>query len=277
MKTSIPIFLFAVLLAGCDVPIDLDIEQTPPQVVIEALLTDRPGEPFVRVTQSVDFYYQGPATRINDAVVTLRNELGQSVEFGHYEGDNIDSMGYYLPPVGFAGQVGRIYTVTVSAAGKTFEATDSLKYVTSIDSLAYRPNRFAAQDPPSNGKTYEILVYAKEPQESKDYYLVKYYRNDSLTYNGDSDVYVLDDYGVGENIDGVPSAILFGDEDLAEIEMFSLTRDGFLYYNDLVTIMNSDGGMFSPPPANPRSNFSNGALGFFQVSAASERSIVVDY
>lgn len=269
--------MFSALLSGCDVPIDLDLDQTPPEVTIEALLTNRPGEPFVRVTLSVDFYYEGHATRLNDAIVTLRNDLGQSVAFSHYAGGSADSVGYYLPPEGFAGQVGRIYTLTVFAQGKTFEATDSLKYVTSIDSLSYRPNRFAEQDPPSDGKTYELLIYAKEPQESKDYYLVKYYRNDSLTYNGDSDVYVLDDYGVGENIDGVPSAVLYSDNDLARIEMFSLTREGFLFYNDLVTIMNSDGGMFSPPPANPRTNFSNGALGFFQVSAASERSIVVDY
>jgi hypothetical protein len=277
MKRYLPALVFSILLAGCDVPIDLDLEQTRPQVVIEGLVTNRPGEPFVRVTLSTDFYYEGHATRIDDATVTLRNDLGQSVAFSHYAGSNLDSAGYYLPPAGFAGQVGRVYTVIVSAEGKVFEATDSLKYVTSIDSLAYRPNRFAQEDPPSDGKTYELLIYAKEPQETKDYYLVKYYRNDSLTYNGDSDVYVLDDYGVGENIDGVPSAILYSDNDLARIEMFSVTREGFLFYNDLVTIMNSDGGMFSPPPANPRTNFSNGALGFFQVSAASARSIVVDY
>jgi hypothetical protein len=276
MRKLLIILIFPLVLAGCDVPIDLDIEQTPPQIAIEALVTNRPGQPFVRVTLSADFYYEGAASHVSDAIVTLRNDLGQSVAFSHYAGNNTDSTGYYLPPQGFAGQVGRIYTLSVLARGKTYEATDSLKYVTSIDSLAYRPNVYAQQDPPSDGKIYELLIYAKEPQESKDYYLVKYYRNDSLTYGGDSDVYVLDDYGVGENIDGVPSAIWFGIGDKAEIEMYSLTRQGFLFYNDLVIIMNSDGGMFSPPPANPRTNFSNGALGFFQVSAASSRSIVLE-
>src|SRR5690349_363226 len=277
MRYLIIVLFVVATLMSCDVPIDLDLQQTPPQVAIEALLTNRPGQPFVRVTLSTDFYNEGHATRIPDATVSLRNEAGDVVNFTHYAGNNEDSIGYYLPPVGFAGQIGRIYTLTVNAEGTVYEATDSLKYVTSIDSLSYRPNIYAVQDPPPSGKTYELLIYAKEPQESKDYYLVKYYRNDSLTYNGDTDVYVLDDYGVGENIDGVPSAIWYGDGDLARIEMYSLTRDGFLFYNDLVTIMNSDGGMFSPPPANPRTNFSNGALGFFQVSATSDRSIVVDY
>jgi hypothetical protein len=277
MRRSIAALLFALTIWGCDVPIELDIHQTPPRVTIEGLVTDTPGQPFVRVTLSVDFYYEGHSTRVSDANVILKNDLGENVTFNHYSGNNNDSTGYYLPPAGFAGQVGRIYTVSVTTQGKTFEATDSLKYVTSIDSLAYRPNIYAQQDPPPSGHIYELLIYAKEPQASKDYYLVKYYRNDSLTYNGDTDVYVLDDYGVGENIDGVPSAILYKDNDLARIEMYSLTREGYLFYNDLVTIMNTDGGMFSPPPANPRTNFNNGALGFFQVSAGSSRSIVVDY
>jgi hypothetical protein len=276
MKNGSIILLLLVTLAGCDVPIELDLQQTPPQVTIEALLTDKPDQPFVRVTLSADFYSEDGAAGVQDAVVTLKDDIGQSVAFYHYEGSNTDSLGYYLPPEGFAGQIGRIYTLTVIAEGKTFEATDSLKYVTSIDSLAYRPNIYAVQDPPSDGKIYELLIYAKEPQETKDYYLVKYYRNDSLTYGWETEVYVLDDYGVGESINGVPSAIWYDIGDKAEIEMYSLTRQGFLFYNDLVIIMNSDGGMFSPPPANPRTNFSNGALGFFQVSGVSSRTIVLE-
>lgn len=275
MKSLSIILLLMVILAGCDVPIDLDLQQTPPQVTIEALLTDKPDQPFVRVTLSTDFYSETAADGVPDALVTLKDDLGQSLPFAHYNGSNSDSVGYYLPPAGFAGQIGRIYTLSVVAKGKTFEATDSLKYVTSIDSLSYRPNIYAVQDPPPDGKTYELLIYAKEPQETKDYYLVKYYRNDSLTYGWETEVYVLDDYGVGESINGVPSAIWYGIGDKAEIEMYSLTRDGYLFYNDLVIIMNSDGGMFSPPPANPRTNFNNGALGFFQVSAVTSRTIVL--
>lgn len=276
MKRIITISLCLVLfMTACDVPIDLDLEQTPPQVSIEALLTDRPGKQFVRLTLSTGFYDQSRAESITGAVVTLKDDLGTVVSFIHYQGTDSDSAGFYLPPAGFAGQTGRTYTVTIQAQGRVFEATDKLMRVTSIDSLAYRPNRFALENPPSDGKIYELLVYAKEPQETKDYYLVKYYRNDSLTYNGDTDVYVLDDYGVGENIDGVPSIVLYAIDDKAGIEMYSLSRDGFLFYTDLVTIMNSDGGMFSPPPANPRTNFSGGALGFFQVSAVASKEVVV--
>lgn len=264
------------MLVGCDVPIELDLNQTPAQISIEALLTNRPGKQFVRITLSTDFYDQGNADRVTNASVILRDNLGESIVFSHYGGPDTDSAGYYLPPAGFAGVLDRTYTIVVAAAGKTYEATDKLTRVTSIDSLGYRPNRFVAEDPPSDGKIYELLIYAKEPQDTKDYYMVKYYRNDSLTYDGQTDVYVLDDYGVGENIDGVPSDVLYAIADTAGLEMYSISRDAFLFYNDLVTILNSDGGMFSPPPANPRTNFSGGALGFFQVSAVNSKEVIVE-
>jgi hypothetical protein len=265
----------ALLTAGCDVPIDLDLDQTQPVVSIEALLTDRPGKQYVRLTLSTDFYSQSRPQSISNAIVTLKDDHGESVSFIHYQGTDTDSAGMYFPPAGYAGKVGRTYTITIQAQGSVYEATDKLLRVTSIDSLAYRPNIYAVQDPPPDGKTYELLVYAKEPQNTKDYYMVKYYRNDSLTYRGDTDVYVLDDYGIGEDINGIPSSVLFAISDKAGLEMYSLSRDGFLFYNDLVTIMNSDGGMFSPPPANPRTNFNGRVLGFFQVSAVSSREVVL--
>ena len=58
------------LLVACDVPIDLDLDQTPPIVSIEALLTDRPGKQFVRVTMSTDFYNQQDAERVTNASVS---------------------------------------------------------------------------------------------------------------------------------------------------------------------------------------------------------------
>ena len=40
-------------------------------------------------------------------------------------------------------------------------------------------------------------------------------------------------------------------------------------------LINNDGGLFGSPPANVRTNLTNGALGFFQVSAMETREITV--
>jgi hypothetical protein len=263
----------AILLASCEETVQLDINQVPQRVVIEAQVTDIPGLQFVRVTRSAGFYEPGATNRVADAQVIIRDDSGEQMQFVHNPGGSPDSVGYYLPASGYTGVAGQTYTMTVSLDGQTYEAIDKLIRVTKIDSLGYRPNVFRERDEPSDGKIWELLIYAKEPQDTEDNYLIKYYRNDSLVYDGDTDVYVLNDYGVGENIDGVPSSVYYAPGDKARVEMYSLSRDGFLFYSDLVTVLNSDGGMFSPPPANPRSNISGGAMGFFQVSAMSSKEV----
>lgn len=271
----ITILFIAIFLAGCEETVLLDLDQVPERVVIEGQVTDIPGRQFVRVTRSAGFYQTGTTSRVNDAQVIIRSDAGEEIQFNHNPRGSTDSVGYYLPSAGYTGTVGRVYTMSVSLGGQTYEASDKLLRVTKIDSMLYRPNIFREREEPSDGKIWELLIYAKEPQETEDNYLIKYYRNDSLVYNRETDVYVLNDYGVGENIDGVPSAVYYAPGDKARVEMYSLSRDGFLFYSDLLTILNSDGGMFSPPPANPRSNISGGALGFFQVSAMSANEVVV--
>ena len=72
---------------------------------------------------------------------------------------------------------------------------------------------------------------------------------------------------VHESIDGVSSPIYFAPGDRARCEIYSISRDAFVFYNDLQSLLNNDGGLFSQPPSNSRSNVTNGALGFFQASA----------
>jgi hypothetical protein len=269
MRNLAILILLATALTGCDEAIKLDLDQTPSRTVIEGQVTDIPKLQFVRITRSLDFYQSGNAERVSDAQVTITDDTGEQVPFVHNPGGLEDSVGYYRPVAGFVGTIGRTYTMTVHLGGSTFTSSDKLLRVTKFDSISYRPNRFFDRDKPSDGKYEELLMYAKEPQDTEDNYLFKFYRNDSLIYTSPGDVYIFNDYGIGERIDGVASPVYYAPGDTARVEMYSITRDGYLFYNDLSTILNSDGGMFSPPPANPRSNISGGALGFFQVSSMS--------
>ena len=70
--------------------------------------------------------------------------------------------------------------------------------------------------------------------------------------------------------------MFYAQDDLARVEVYSLTREAFIYYRDLQKLLTNDGGLFGTPPANPRSNISGGALGFFQVSAIVSGEIVIE-
>ncbi|MEX2231108.1 MAG: DUF4249 family protein, partial [Cyclobacteriaceae bacterium] len=155
--------------------------------------------------------------------------------------------------------------------------TDQLLSVIPIDSLKFQINEDQQEDPKEPGKIYELLVYAREPQDEKNYYLFKYYRNDSLTVFNPTDIYYSDDELLAEKIDGVPSPVYYAPNDKARLEVYSLSRRGYIFYNDLAIVLNNDGGgMFGPIPSSPRTNLTNGALGFFQVSAVQERETYIE-
>ncbi|HEY0741823.1 MAG TPA: DUF4249 domain-containing protein [Chryseosolibacter sp.] len=277
MRTVYIFLLSVVVFASCDEPIDLDVNQVEPKIVIEGSVTDKPGYQMVKVSRSVGFYTDGTTPKITNASVTVSDDLGETVTFTHNPGNHPDSAGIYLPPASFVGKIGRTYTLRVTADGQDFEATDKLLPVISMDSLKYQVSESQEEDPNEEGKIYELLMYAREPQNEKNFYLFKFYRNDSLTFFNETDIYYSDDELLSENINGATSPVYYGKDDVAVVEVYSMSRTGYVYYNDLFSILNGDsGGMFGPVPAQPRTNINNGAIGFFQVSAIDISTVKIE-
>ena len=72
------------------------------------------------------------------------------------------------------------------------------------------------------------------------------------------------------------SPIYFAIGDTARVEMYSLSRGGYIFYDDLQGLLTNDGGgMFGSIPAGPRNNLTNGALGFFQVSSLKSAELIL--
>jgi hypothetical protein len=278
MKFNI-LFLSAfviVLLSSCEKTIELDIDQTPQNVVIEGYVTDIADHNFVRLSKTNDFYAGGQTPRITDATVMVEDSDGNIFNFIHYSGLNADSAGMYFPETPFAGVIGKTYKLTVVTGGVTYTAEDELLRLVPMDKLEYRVNEEEREDPEDEGYFYEVLLFVQEPKDTKDYYLFKCFRNDTLKYANENDIYFSDDELIGENIEGVPLPLLYAQNDLAGVEVYSLTRAAFIYYRDLQKLLTNDGGLFGTPPANPRTNISGGALGFFQVSAIQEGEILIE-
>ena len=275
MKNTFPILLIVVTLTACEKTVYLDLNQNDSKVTIEGQVTNQAGYQYVKISRSVGFYDTGESPRIQDAIVFVSDDLGNEFEFVHNPRGHADSSGYYMPLDAFAGQIGRTYKLSATVDAELYEAEDKLFSVTTIDSLAYRINDDEAEDPKDGNKFYEVLIYAIEPQGTTDYYLFKFYRNDSLKVDNDTDIYYSDDEVLGEQIDGVPSPIYYEPGDTARVEAYSLSRNGFVFYNDLQTLLTSDGGLFSQPPSNSRTNLTNGALGYFQASAIDMKEIVI--
>ena len=267
--------LIVISISACEEVILIDIDQAPAQLVIDGLVTDQDTTHMVRITRSADFG-GSEGENILDAIVEVRDNLGNIFNYTHNP-EGYDSLqGYYFSDQKYAGQEYAIYQLDVTVDSRLYTASDTLRPITEIDSLLIKVDQNAVDDPENDGKIYQVLLYAKEPQETVDFYYFKFYRDSIIDADANRSVFVFDDKVLGGSLDGLPSPILFREGELASVEIYSLTRQQFVYFTDMGNILNSDGGMFSPPPANPRSNISGGALGIFQVSGLSRGSILIE-
>lgn len=268
------LILFATALA-CEETIRLDTEFNQEQVVVEGLITNSELN-YVRLTKSRDFYSRGLAEGIPSAEVTVSDNLGNIRRYVHNP-ENVPGLeGVYLPEVAYTPEVGVTYSLSATVEGVTYMAQETLLPVTEIDSLTVIINEDERADPDDEGRFYEVLFYAQEPQDRVDHYLFKFYRNGELIKDAEEDIYFGEDEYIGEEIDDLPIAGFYELGDEVRVEMYSITREAFVYYSDLSNLINNDGGMFTPPPANPRSNLTNGALGYFQASAIETETIIIE-
>jgi hypothetical protein len=275
------VILIASILGSCDSPFDLNVDQAPTKVVIEGLITNELKQHYVRVSTTKEYGKSGTSPIVKNAIVEVADNQGNTFTFTHNETGESDIDGYYFSPV-FAGNIGSIYTMTVQLDGNSYSGSDKLLRVTSVDSLSVKINEdlrdVAPEDLPDDidpDEFYEVFFIAKEPQETKDYYLFKYYKNGEVLKDSDTEISFAEDTFVGEDIHDIATAGFFALEDSATVEFYSLTRKGFVYYTDMYNVLNNDGGMFGAVPSNPRTNLTGGALGYFQTSAVTRRSIIV--
>ncbi len=80
--------------------------------------------------------------------------------------------------------------------------------------------------------------------------------------------------------EGLELGYSFQENDRVRLELFRLNQDAFDYLNQLVNLLFSDGGLFSPPPQNPDTNIrvvsgNPEVLGYFIVSPVLSRSLVI--
>lgn len=122
---------------------------------------------------------------------------------------------------------------------------------------------------------YAISSYAKESPIAGDYYRWIFYKNHILETDTLKEViFESDEYVNGQDIIDLPMWYIGADSgDVITVETHTITE---AYYDFIIGVMLEtewNAGPFGGPPANPRTNISNGALGFFaaySVSIASD-------
>ncbi len=259
------IILAAFALASCETLVDFpgfgDHEMLP---VIEAILTDQLTEHSVRVSHSVSLTDTVSSKPIENAMVYITSSIGDSIPFPH------DANGWYRSTV-WKAHSGVLYKLNVIIDGVNYESKGEIVEMNGIDSLytKYLPKSIAHE------AGYYVYVNGgmADPGNIR-YYLFDLHKNGELLTRG-SDILLFYDKYMPE-FKGVEMPYAFAKSDTVKVELLSLSKPMFDYYyllgNEMFSINFTNFGYSANPPVM----FSPRALGYFQVSAVSAKTIIIN-
>lgn len=254
------VFLILVVVNGCKKIINIDLNNASPKVVIDAQITDQAGPYTVTLSNTVNFSADVYFSPVAGALVFITdNSAG-----GFTDTLKESAPGIYKTQT-LAGVVGHSYKLSVKVQNNWYYANSTMPALVPYDSLYLQKFSFFG-----NTLNQFVPVFT-DPVGQKNYYQFTVQVGDSLLKDINAWDDNLTDGKVNSrpiNVDG--STDLFKGNDTCIVEMRCIDKSAFDYFN---TLENANGS--ASAPANPTSNVTGGALGYFSAYTVRKKTIVV--
>jgi hypothetical protein len=261
------VMIFLLLLNSCEEVIQVDLDDSEAQIVIEANISNNPEDNLVTITKSTDFYTPSEYETVNGAEITVTSETGETFIFTEVE--NGRYVNTALNP-----QVGRTYTMSVNTGNEIYTASSTMQDPLIMDSITVVGEETPFQDE----LFYEYSVYFQDNLGQEDFARFRIFINDvmqvgSFRYDDrltDGNYIDFNRFFFEPKEDILPG-------DVVTIEMLTIDKFTFEYFDTLRRVIASGRGPFSSTsPSNPITNWSNGALGYFSVNSKDVQSVVIE-
>lgn len=254
------LILFSAMLSACEKVIDVNLNASDARTVIEASISDQPGPYYVRISKSVNFSEANIFPAVSGAAVQLADDAGNSEILTE------TSPGVYVSSAQFQGVGGRTYTLDINSDGTNYHAVSYLPLVVNIDTLVTETT-FSGD--------LSIVAEFRDPADRDNYYRFAQIHNGKPSKK----IFVQDDkFRNGLYIKQNLYPFNWEDStkldvgDSVTITMQSIDKGAYEYLRTLDLIADG-GGNGQATPANPISNISNNALGYFSAFSVCSRSI----
>ena len=259
MKTHILSLLIALLIlshASCERVIDIEVRNTQSMIIIEGTITNEAGPHIVRITRSVGFSSPNGFPPVSGADVIIDDNVGNSERLIEV------SPGVYATTY-MNGVPGRSYTIKVSAEGRMYEAASTMPSHVKLDTV------HVVQGTRPGGTFYYLMPQWEDPESEVNFYrCTEFFRNervgavlfDDVNSNGVTNILPLVN---------MQAQFQTGDTVLLELQSISPVTHRYFY------ALNEASDNNTAAPANPVSNFSNGALGYFSAHAVDRKTVIV--
>jgi Domain of unknown function (DUF4249) len=269
MKQTFPIHFYIMLSLlclltglGCKKVIQVNLNNAAPQIVIEGEVTNL-GTCQVQITQSVNFSATNTFPPVTGASVQITDSsTGQvailsELDSGIYTTTSIQGIPLH------------IYNLQVLIGSKEYTATSTMPMPVVLDSVTFTQNAdfnnkldinavMNFQDPPGLGNYYQFI-------EDVNRRLIP-------------DIFVFEDRlsdgkYIQESLFNDSSYLQVGDTLL--VKMYCIDKATYNYFNTLINVAGNN-NFQTATPANPITNISNGALGYFSAHTTTQRRLVID-
>ncbi len=262
---------------SCSEKITLELDSTSNRCVIFGQITTDTTAHVVTIHSSGDYFNNAPPRGISGAIVRISDGVE---EYILQEVDTIP--GRYITDNHVFGVPGRTYTLYVEdvdlnedGALTSYQASSELLPVAEPDSI----NVFFRNE----WKGWVVQAFAQDPPESKDYYKFLVWVNGVLNSDSLLNINVTDDtFFNGSYTNGVVIYYVFGESynpfkvnDTITAGFCGITEDYYKFIIEAQVAARPSAPLFSGPPANPRTNFNNGALGYFTAFSISRATTVI--
>ncbi len=251
-------------LSSCQKVIDINLNSAAPVIIIEGNISNQPGPYTVQLSKTVNFSEANTFPQVTGASVTIADNAGNSDILTE------TSPGIYKTNT-LQGVVGRTYSITVTAEGKSYQASANMPSPVSIDTLVEHISTGFGGGP--GEINISVIAIYTDPAVIENYYRFIETINgiEVKTFSVSSDQ-LRDGEIMDERMRGNRDLKLeIGDT--ANVQLQSIDKGVYNYFRTFN--QSSGGGMNSSSPANPTSNISNGALGYFSAYSVTSKTIVI--
>jgi len=254
-------FLALLALTSCTEVIDIPLEDADRQVVVQASLYNVPGFSQVALNKSGSFYEPGEYPALSGAAVTISDKDGNT----HLLTEDRDGVYSLANLLGIEGQT---YQLEIEYEGETFTSTSVMQKPVQIDSITYD----VAEETPFREAGWMMQVHFTSEKPTETFLKFRLVVNDTIL----NQLFLYDGSqprGSEGQYPFLTASVQSGDK--VQLITEALDKEAFAYFDQLAELT---GDAFGPPsaaPANPQSNVSGGALGYFATVAASLKEVVV--
>lgn len=266
LKSASNFFLILIItgifISGCEKVIDVDLNEASPALVIQGNLSSDQKVAEVKLTMTTSYFDTLSPEKVTGAKVSLEDGKGQKIVL-------IETLKGVYATFGLKPVFNTNYKLIVETRDEIYQAESVLNPPVTIDSVTWEYDEGSS----FFDAGYYLNVWFSDPPSVQNYYRIQIYRNGLLKRSMD-DLIVFNDRYVDGNKVGIS---LFNDpyylNDTVRVQLISLDKNAYDYFNTLAELINTNPG--SAAPANPNTNFSNGALGYFSAWSSDTLSIII--